>query len=127
MLIKVTGIVEVMPRKIISFSTTFGNAVGFWVGEEPVIGRNYHIEIEIDTILKYGISINKSSINSFSISRKNSQIKISGRLESVDDDGFTIIKLEDYIVSFLSEGVTELVGFYVDILIDYITLFQYNL
>lgn len=125
MLIEISEIIETSPKTIVEFSTEVGKARGFWVGEIPIIGSDYFVEIDIDSTLSAGRHITQSSSKIFSINMLNNKVCFVGRLESLDADGFATVRCGDSIFSFLSEGLED--SEFIDIRVDYITLFQYAL
>lgn len=114
----------------VSFSTVFGSAEAFWDGVEPRVGGKYDVELEIDRTLHWGINIDRSPIEVSSIAfDDDTGIIIVGQLESLDDDGFGVIRLGDFIITFLVDGdmVGKNIGLFVEISSVNVKLYQYDL
>ena len=135
MFVGILDVSENLSKKRVEFLSEFGNAIAYWEGREPLVNSNYHVEIDIDGILSYGVEIKISEGEKCLIRiREDSMINIIGLLESVDaadDDGYdddcATVRLEKYIFTFCSHGLGDFVGRYIDITVPHITLFQYDL
>ena len=90
---------------IVKFSTEFGNAVAFWKGDKPATNYNCHVELDINDILVWDRDIIKKTDNgNFTIRKENNNIFITGNLESVDDDGYSILRFGESIIPFMATG-----------------------
>ena len=75
-----------------------------WVGDKPEIGNVYEIELDIDGILIWGKDVTLSNDVSFSIEFNENFTFLYGILESVDSDGYAVLRMDDSIISFLTQG-----------------------
>lgn len=89
---------------IIYFSTEFGNAQAIWEGDKPEIGKEYFVEVDIENPLKFEDDLIEFEQDTFSIGMVKDSIFIIGFLESVEDDGYSVLRLRDNIVTFEVEG-----------------------
>lgn len=89
---------------IVLFSTDFGDAKAFWEGEVPTINSEYQVEVDIIDTLVWNIDIIRAENDNYSIQMENEFIHISGKLDSVDDDGYTVLRIGDNIIPFVATG-----------------------
>ena len=104
------------------FSTEYGSAEAFWSDEEPIEGNDYHIEVDVNGALAWGKNVLKSEIDEFSIKMENEAIYISGSIDSVDADGYAVLRLGDSIVPFFSIGEPFAIGTYITLSAESIVL-----
>jgi hypothetical protein len=128
LLITVNNIQKNKDKLLVSFSSEFGNADAFWDGVYPCEGEPYNVELDIEDTFTWGINIFKSNQTFSSIKyNKLSNIEIVGCLESLDEDGFAVMRLKNYIVTFFTDQLPDIQGSYVLIIVKKMTLFPYNL
>ena len=110
---------EIIPSKLpntVRFSTEFGNALAFWEGDAPVTNCKYHVEVDINDILVWDKDIIAiKDTGNYSIREENNCVSIIGDLESVDDDGYSIIKFGESIIPFMTTGKPFQVGTFIKI------------
>ena len=99
---------------IIKFSCEYGSGIALWKGDRPSSNYEYYVEIEINEILGWNneIILNDEEI---AIKLNNGDCYIAGLLESVDDDGFSVIRLGQSIITFETQGIPFPSGVYVKI------------
>ena len=127
MLIKVAAILAEHPGLTVSFLTDLGGAVGIWQGESPTVGATCHVELEADGIFTFGERAIQSDADHPSIAFANGMIRITGILESLEDDGFAVIRLADSLMTFMSAGLDSLIGRFIQIEADHIDLHPYEI
>ena len=112
----------------VSFTSEFGDAYAQWTGEEPLIGAIYNVEIDIDEDLIWGVNIFASSKNRCSIQvDSDGNVKFTGCLESLEDDGYAILRMGDYIIAFMAENLSnDAVGSYILLNAKQIMLFPFS-
>ena len=121
------AIVTCDPQLIVQFCTSFGIATGHWMGDAPLVGSRYNVEIELDGVLTYGVEVTISGSNIYHLeSLIDDKVRIIGLLESLDDDGYAILRLDGNIVAFMSIELDALVGQFVQIDAVDITLYPYE-
>ena len=111
---------------VVCFSTDFGSAKAFWDGEEPLVNHVYQVEVDINNTLEWYRDVLPVENSKESIQLKNDLIFISGLIDSIDEDGYTVLRLGNYIIPFLSVGIPFQVGIYVTLLVNSITLSPVN-
>jgi hypothetical protein len=95
---------------VVSFSSDFGNATAFWSGEDPSINHEYQVEVDIDHSLEWGKDVVFCTDDADCIQQESNSISISGSIDSIDEDGYTIIKLGENIIPFMANCSPILVG-----------------
>lgn len=108
---------------LINFSTNYGKGIGIWKGEEPQEGIECFVEIDIDDILKWQKDIVYFEEN-YSISYDSKKIYISGKFESIEDDGYTILRIEDSIIAIETTGLPLEIGKFIKIACDNLFLYE---
>jgi hypothetical protein len=83
-------------------STCFGKINVIWEGDKPEIGKTYHVELDIDGVYVWGQDIVSSD--------DDISIICNGILESIDDDGYAVLRMGDYIIPFLTKGDSFEIG-----------------
>jgi hypothetical protein len=107
---------------LVKFSSDFGNAVAYWSEKKPTINSNYQVEIDISGVVEWGKEALLSDNNIEAIYLKNDNVFISGSIESIDEDGYTTVRLGNSIISFLTTGIPFQVGAYITLSTKKITL-----
>ena len=85
------------------FSCKYGNGIATWNGYIPEI-KEYEVEIDIEDSLLWGISIKKSNQTIPSIHIEKDFNIFIGVLESIDEDGYSVLRMGNAIVSFFAKG-----------------------
>ena len=104
MKVKLVNIVSKDPDNIVLCSTEFGEIVLTWKDNIPEKDKEYDVEFDTDNILKWGDDISLMEAKEPSIYMENNEIIINGILESVDEDGFMVVRMKDYILTFETQG-----------------------
>ncbi|ANF97188.1 hypothetical protein [Paenibacillus bovis] len=107
----------------VHFSTEYGKAVAYWNGELPEEGKAYIVEIEIEEILVLGENLEICDEYQFRIGMEKETIYLTGYLESIEEDGYAILRLGESIISLEIKSPVPS-GSFVKILLDKITLFD---
>jgi len=81
-----------------------------WEGEKPEIGETYIIELEVEGVFDWGIDITLSRNSKDSISNEGQYYSLNGVFESVDDDGYAVLRMGDYIIPFIAQGRSFIEG-----------------
>lgn len=117
--------IEKVYGKNIVYSTEFGEGTGEWEGNIPEIGEKYFVEIEIDIELVWGRDINYVQKKTYSVLQKNEFTRFSGRLESLEEDGYTTVRISDSIITFISKSSVDFEDAFVEVRVpsDKINLF----
>ena len=107
---------------IVAFSSDFGHAIADWNGEVPKINREYQVEFDINNTLTWEKDITKRGKNTKLIQQSGGAIQIYGDIDSIDDDGYTVLRIGDSIIPFLTTGTPFPVGTSVVLSTEKITL-----
>ena len=114
---------EVLPDNSIKFSTEFGSAVAFWEGDKLEMDCCCHVEVDINDTLVWDKDITQNTDNGdFTIREENHYICITGDLESVDDDGYSILRFGESIIPFMATGEHFQIGTGIKIITKSISL-----
>ncbi|WP_168123965.1 hypothetical protein [Paenibacillus sp. HB172176] len=123
MKIIVEKIIMIDGKPKVDFTTEYGKSSAKWAGEIPEVGREYFVELEIGESLVIGTTLNPCDENKFAIGMKLDAVVLIGYLESIEADGYAILRLGDSIVSIELKGVI-LPGTFVKVISDEVTLFD---
>ena len=96
-------------NEVVYGSTCFGNINVIWDGSKPDVGKIYYVELDIDGVYVWGEDITISNKNA-SIMSNDEFTSINGIFESIDDDGYAVLRMDDYIIPFLSKGNSFEIG-----------------
>ena len=92
------------PHAIVTFTAEFGKSKACWSGETPKENCEYHVEVDIQEGLEWGKDIVENDEKNYSINFKDDTVYIAGVLESVDNDGYSVLRRGDYIIPFMAIG-----------------------
>ena len=87
----------------VCFSCKYGNGIAAWNGYIPEI-KEYEVEIEIEDSLQWGASIKKSKQTMPSVHIEKDLSIFIGTLESVDEHGYSVLRMGNAMVSFFAKG-----------------------
>ena len=109
-------------RKVV-FSTEYGNATANWDGDLPEEGKEYFVEIEIGETLALGNNLKICNEAKFTIGMEHDSVFLTGYLESIEEDGYAVLRFGDSIVSLEIMGAIPPESF-VKVISDEVTLFD---
>lgn len=112
--VKVIGIKE----NYVKVSSQYGQMSGMWNGELPKLHTVKEVEIEIDSTLKWSEDIVEVEETQFKYGNIENKVFIIGCIEAVEDDGYTVIRFGDSIVTIDTEGEPFSKGKFVKLVID---------
>lgn len=107
----------------VKFSTEFGKAKAIWIGTDPKIGKEYFVEVEIPDILFWGKDIFETE-EGLQITNENDTISIVGLFESIDEDGYAVLRHGISIIPVVTQGVPCALGTYVKLFANNIILYE---
>lgn len=84
--------------------TDYGNVSLYWMGSNPQVDQTYEVELESNETLIWNKNIFVSQEKN-TIYDENNSIKIVGALESIDADGYLILRIDNSIVTFMSKEI----------------------
>lgn len=115
MKIKIKEIYKEKSENSIHFSTDFGESKALWRGDKPEMNMEYYVEVDIPDILYWGRTITIAEEAKCFIGTDQEKSILIGCLESVEEDGFAVVRLGESIVALETDGKSFQVGTYVKI------------
>ena len=82
----------------VEFSSDYGISAAMWVGEVPVIGSFYDVELDVDDDLVWGENISMTSTNATMISLEEEFFVVVGAVISLEEDGCVSISIGDSVI-----------------------------
>ncbi len=129
MLIKITDVVssEVGRKALVHFVSNVGNAVGEWMGNDPVIDQIYDVELAIseDLLWDTNIFITAEGIE-WIRQGENESVVICGELD-VTKDGFCTIKIAGSFISCKFREYSDQLRTSVVVKVDRLLLYDTNI
>jgi len=119
--------IKSIDQDVSTFHSEFGIGVAIWHGKTPKVNSVQHVEFDIKETLTWGVDIYPSDVESCTINMVNKKLVILGQLESVDEDGYTVVRLGNSIIPLDVQGITQLEPMYVKAVLNEVTLFPYEL
>lgn len=123
MKIKIEKVSIISGNSKVGFSTEYGNAMANWNGDLPEEGKEYFVEIEIGQTLTLGNNLKICDEGKYSIEMVESSISLTGCLETIDEDGYAVLRLGDSIIPLEVIGAIPPESF-VKVISDEVTLFN---
>ena len=126
MKVKIEKVINEGSKNTVMFSTEYGNAKATWNGELPEANKEYFVEFEITDILVWQKNVTLSEKLKNVIGMENDAFYMIGFLESVEEDGYTVVRLGESIVSLEIEGNSLQQGTFVKVKADRLLLYDMN-
>jgi hypothetical protein len=126
MKVQIDEIIHGNSNIVVAFSSSFGSAKAYWDGDEPIAKSEYLVEVDVDNTLVWNKDILQHENNAYSIRLKNDFILISGYIDSIDEDGYTVLRIGDNIIPFLTTGAPFPIGTNVTLSTKTITLSPFS-
>lgn len=98
MKIKIVNLSKTVGTKLVDFETAIGKGTALWVGEEPIIGKFYDVEIDVGDDLIWGINIIMTPEISSMIAVKDNLFYLVAKVISSEEEGCISVKLGDSVV-----------------------------
>lgn len=111
---------------IVTCLSKFGKYNVEWMEEVPLMNKEYDIEIEVPSTLFWRRDIVCSQEQRFSVNTINNITTIMGKLESLDEDGYAVLRLNDDIITFMAEGEPFKIGNIISIKVSSLMAFPIN-
>lgn len=108
------------------FSTEYGEGRARWCGDLPEIKKSYDVEIELEGAFQLEDNIEIANCKNPSISINHRGMNFVGVVESVDDDGLTVLRLGASIILFDSMLNATSINEYLSLYVENIMLFPYQ-
>lgn len=90
-------VIEINENRV-AFTSSLGNGVAIWAGEQPRIGDCYHVEFDLDDIFEWGKNINCVKDDIFSINIIDDKLSFVAQVISYEDDGILTVSLGSEII-----------------------------
>lgn len=116
-------VIKLLNEEHVRVFTKYGELDSRWSGKAPPLGSMRHVELELDELFEWGENILLSKEKEFRIDSGNT-VHIFGKLESIDDDGYTVIRLGESIINVITKGIPPSIGEYVRLKITDIELYD---
>ncbi len=91
----------------VEFSSDLGRSAAIWVGEAPVTGAHYDVELDVDDDLVWGESVSTTSRNKPTIALEEELFVVVGTVISFEEDGCVSISLGDSVILLDVENVPK--------------------
>jgi len=124
--VRINEVIRESPKNFVIFSTEYGNTKAFWNGDMPEVDKEYFVELEIESTLKWGDNIRIVEDDKYVIGVEGNACYMVGYLESIEDDGYTVIRLGENIISLEVDGKPFPIGVFVKVEADKVILFNIN-
>jgi hypothetical protein len=111
---------------LVTFTTEFGNAQAIWEGDKPSLDVEYFVEFEIPDTLNWNDSMKQIDEKACTLGMEKDTLYFIGCLESVDEDGYTVIRLGDSIISLIVEGDPFPERAFVKVLANKVVIYDMN-
>ncbi len=116
---------DMQGNNTIKFTAEYGNAYAWWIGTEPQKNKEYTVEFEIPAVLCWKRDI-ISTQEEYLLKTENNKFCLVGLFESIDDDGYAVIRLGESIVSVDTNGEPLDLGSIVKLFTDTLLLYEVN-
>lgn len=113
---------------IVKVHTELGDFKGVWCSPEPVLSKNYIVELDSDDIITLE-TIKVSGTDVPSIKCVNEIIYITGLLEEIEDN-VIFLRIHDSILMLETQpnlNLAKYLGFYVEVKLNSIQLYDINI
>ncbi len=114
-------------KAVIEFTCRYGSGRGVWSEAAPQLGREYHVEIDIDQPLHIGVNTKATDDEVPRIEDSGSQVTLVARIESLFDDGAASLRLGDSLILVALEGAFPTIGSWVKVSLPHIKVYEMRL
>jgi hypothetical protein len=111
----------------IRFTSSNGSGVAIFVGNKPNLNTDYFVEVDINGIFKWQEDITRIESNESKIEDVGNLASLSGILESVENDSYTVIRIGTSIIALETVGIHPPIGSNVKVRPSELKLFDINL
>ena len=106
MRVTVTSLVDAKTG-LIGFTTQYGDGVGHWQGDLPVVGHSYEVELSVDAALRCGIDLNVVGDEASPMLRVTGiGTELVGELIAVEEDGSAVVRMAESVLMLDVLGAT---------------------
>ena len=118
MKVKIIKILICNSKTKVVCQTDYGNVSLYWMKNNPQVDQIYEVELESNETLIWNKNIFISQEKN-AICDENNSIKIVGDLESIDADGYLVLRIDNNIVTFMSQEVPMVEGIKVQVYVNF--------
>lgn len=119
MKVKIIKVISKIPHIKVWCKTDLGNLSLIWKDDNPIENQEYEVELENDEILMLNNNVYITE-ELPTIFEDEQGITIIGDLESIDEDGYLVMRVENSIISFLAQNINLNVGLRIMIQITFL-------
>lgn len=123
-MIKIRVEIISIDENVVEVSTGYGILFGLWNGEIPKTNDIREVEIEIEDTQEWNEDITPTEQREYKCGMIDGKFFIIGCLEAVEDDGYTVIRFGESIISIDTEGESFTVGEYVKLILENIEFYD---
>jgi len=98
--------------------TDYGSVSLYWMKNNPKVNQIYDVELESNEMLIWNKNIFLSQEEN-AICDENNLIKIVGDLETIDADGYLVLRIDNNIITFMSQEVPLIEGKKVQVYVNF--------
>ncbi len=113
-------------RILVEFNTPYGATFGNWIGAEPELFKECHIEFEIPDRLIWGSNISESELHDYKIWSNEKNIVLNVKLESYDDDHCLTVRLGDSLILVETQG-TPFTALFLSLRVEKINIYPFDI
>lgn len=107
----------------VNFSTAYGSAIALWKGNKPELDKEYFVEIEVSNVFCWQKDIVVTH-EKCSILSEGNTVQIVAVFESIEKDGYTVLRLGDSIISIETQGEVPPLGSNVKLTANNLILYE---
>ena len=119
------------PRTFVVFASEFGAARAEWQSEKyrddpPITNERCHVEVTLDDDFVWNTNVLPTSDRRYRLWQDNTCVHLCGELESVDDDGFSILRMGPSILPFVATGTPLPLTSFIEVIAEKISLWPWS-
>lgn len=118
MKVKILKISECNSKTKTMCQTDYGNVSLYWMKNNPKVNQIYDVELDTNEMLIWNKNVFLSNEKN-TLCDESSLIKIVGDLETIDTDGYLVLRIDNNIVTFMSQKVPMIEGKKIQIYVNY--------
>jgi hypothetical protein len=128
MYIAIKGVHHELGKIIVDFTTSSGIGIAEWQDEPPQIGKEYFVEYDIEQTLVWEQDVFPSLSQLYLTELiENNDVMITGKIESIDEDGFIVMRDNGYMITAMTEKIPlEIIGTFVSAKIKKLLIYPYD-
>lgn len=125
MKVQIMKILNDEPKFSVLCKTDYGDVSVHWIGNAPIENEIYDVEFETDKLLLWNRDIFVTE-EPLTICDDNNRIKIIGDLESIDEDGYMVLRIDGSIITFMTHGIPIEKGIRIQVELEFIEVYPFD-